>query len=297
MRGPAVLRDLALLIESGVAPREAAARIGSGGTTEALRSSLARGRTLAAALREARLASGLETGVVDVAEHAGRTADALRFAAANAEQRERRVATLSARLWLPNVVLAIAVGIAVVRAAATGAALAPVVTLAVLVIAAAIAVTRGLRALLRRDASVWLAVGWRTGLVRVSPFVRRHFEQTFYTLLAWQLESGVDPVSGSKRLAALVDAPAYRSAVRDYRRAVAGGGSVTAALESAGLLQHAELATVLRTGEAAGRLPAALQHYLSLARDRREREIEFVLTWLPRIAYVVVLVIGGALTV
>ena len=298
MRDNPVLFDLAQLLDAGIAPREAAERLrGDRGGEErslaALLTDLKRGRSLATALSAAGFATRLETEILKAAEDTGKLSEALRLVADNFEARRARASALRMRLWLPNTIVFIALAIGVVRATTAGADLSAALFVAMTIALAVAIVTQALLACARRDASRWLALGWRFGLQRTSALFGRYFEQTFYTLFAWQVESGRDYVSGAKILRSLIDTRSYRNAVDRYQTLIAAGGAVANALQQAELLVPGELATVIDVGEQSGRLAPALRHYLIHEGHRLDRATNGIFTWLPRIYYFFVLLVGA----
>lgn len=292
-----LLFDLAQLIEAGIAPAEAVTRLQSDHAsddrlTTRLAENLQRGRGLAFALSESGFASKLETEILGTAEGAGKLSEGLRFVAANFEQRRARTKTLRIRLWLPNFVLFIALAIQVIRATTAGTALSTALVSSGIIALLVVGVSQLLLIYAARDPSHWLALGWQLKFHKSSDLFRHLFEQTFYTLFVWQIDSGLDYTSGSKALASLVDCAPYRQTVNRYRQQVTRGGAVADALTRAGLLVPGELEQVIMVGEQSGRLGPALRHYLTVQGERLERVINNIYTWLPRLYYIIVLAIG-----
>ncbi len=292
-----LLFDLAQLIEAGIAPVEAIRRLQSDRVNDdhsltRLAEHLQRGRGFASALGEAGYASKLETEILSAAEGAGKLSEGLRFVATNLEQRRARTKTLRLRLWLPNFVLFIALAIQVVRTTTTDTALSAALVSAGIIALLAVGTSQLLLIYAARDPSHWLALGWRLKFHNSSDLFRHLFEQTFYTLFVWQIDSGLDYTSGSKALASLVDCASYRQAVTRYRQHVREGGAVADALTRAGLLAPGELEQVILVGEQSGRLGPALRHYLTFQGEHLERVLNNIYTWLPRLYYIIVLAIG-----
>ncbi len=299
MQDRPLLFDLAQLLEAGMAPVEAISRLQGGRAGKnrlltQLHDDLRRGHTLAAALSASGFASRVEIEILKTAETAGKTTSALRLIAANDERRRARTQSLRLRLWLPNFVLFVALALQVVRAITAGSSLGTAVIGPGIIALAIAVISQFLLAALARDASIWQSYGWRLGLHRSSALYRQYFEQTFYTLFMWQTDAGIDYAAGAKTLRSLVDCRAYRNSVTRYERQVSNGNSVTESLSSVGLLVPGELQQVMKVGEQAGRLAAALQHYLYLRGQHLERVTEQIYAWLPRIYYIIVVVIGAA---
>ena len=294
-----ILLDIAQLLEAGIAPLDAVERLHSnrGGEQRALDGlgrDLKQGRSLAAAVSAAGFATRLESEILKAAENAGKLTVALRLVAANFERRRSRAMRLRMRLWLPNTVVFIAVAIGVVRATTVGVAVSAALFNAIVIALTVTVVTQTMVAMARRDPARWLALGWRFGLQRSNALFRQYFEQTFYTLFAWQTDAGLDHVAGAKNLAGLIDTKSYSSAVGRYQRLVTAGGGVADALQRAQLMVPGELAEIFKVGEQSGRLVAALQHYLTDQGYRLEHVTASIFTWIPRIYYLIVLLIGAA---
>lgn len=299
MRDNPVLFDLAQYLDAGLDPIAAVTRVradkpGDQRALDRLRTELRRGRSLAAGLSAAGYAGKLDAAIVAVGEQAGKLEAALRTVAQRAECRRRRVAGLRMRLWLPNLVLAIALLVGIARALTAGTTLATALIDAGITAGAALAITYAVVAALSRDSTRWLQFAWRAKLFDSDTVLRRYFEHTFFTLFTWQASAGVDFVSGATALAALIDDPDYRNTVSRYRAALRRGTTVTTALENAGLLRGGELAAVIGSAEQAGRLAPALEHYLLAEGARLDRITDGVFAWLPRAYYVIVLVLGGS---
>lgn len=299
MRDNPVLFDLAQYLDAGLDPAAAVARVrtdrrGDKRALDRLSAELRRGRPLAVALSAAGYAGQLDAAIIGVGEQAGKLDAALRAVALREERRRRRAAGLRVRLWFPNVVLAIVLAIGVVRSVTAGATLLAALVNAGITALLVLAVTYAIVTTLSRDPTGWLGLAWRGKLIDSSTLLRRYFEHTFFTLFAWQTDAGVDFVSGAPALAALIDDPHYRKTVARYRASLRRGVGVTESLEIAKLLRGGELAEVIRTGEHAGRLAPALEHYLAAEGARLERVSDTVFAWVPRVYYAIVFVLGAS---
>jgi|GEM_PF-2949779 type II secretory pathway component PulF len=291
-----VLLDIAHLLEAGIAPADAVARLEAGDSRTrslltGLQADLKRGRSLAESLHRAGLANTLETEIVRAAEAAGKTDEALRLVSRRLEQRRSRAAALRTRLWLPNTLLFIGLTINVVRAVTAGASLSNAATDALGIALLIVIVTQSMLVAVRADIARALGIGWRLGLRARSTLFRHYFEQTFYTLFVWQADAGMDYAAGARNLRKLINATGYRKALDNYQRLVRAGKPATQALRDAGLLVDGELAETINVGEQSGRLVSALQHYLLGQGMRLEQSTDSIFKWLPRIYYFVVLLV------
>ena len=293
-----LLVDLSRLLEAGMAPLDAVAHLASHSTSETasldkMASALRQGRSLADAIKAAGMASQIEIEILKVAEHAGKLTEALRLTARQLEQRSTRASALRARLWLPNILLLIVVAVGVVRAVTAGQTVAQAAFAGLPVVVFALLFAWVLERAARADRTAWLSIGWSLGAHERSALFRRFFEQTFCRLLTWQIEAGVDAVSGARVLSTLLGSSRYRSAAGDYRRALAAGKPVAESIRLAGLVREGELAQVIHTGEQSGRLGDALRQYFALEDARLESVTSTIYTWLPRFYYFAIVVTGS----
>lgn len=291
------LFDIAHLLEAGIAPREAVDRL-LGDETEnptllALRAALKKGYSFSRAMALAGIAEQLESAILAVAETAGKLSEALRLVAARAEVRAQRVARIRWRFWVPNFVLLIALVTSSVRTMAEGAATTATFFNAAAIACVLVGASQLLLTWLSGDPSRRLALGWRLGLYRTSDSYRAFFEQTFFTLFAWQCNAGVDYHNGAKTLAQLIPNGDYAKRIGRYRRSINNGESVVTALRHARLLHGGELEQVMLSGETAGRLGDALEHYLDAQANRIEQLTAQIFAWLPRAYYLLVIAIAA----
>ena len=293
-----LLIDLAHLLESGVAPVDAVSRLDGRSHDEqqlcaVLQAELTRGRPLATAIAQTGIASRLEVEILKVAEQAGKLGDALRVTADHIEQRLRRRASLKARLWMPNALLVGVLVFSVVQTMTAGgsfvAALRSIIPVVVVAGGVSWMMLRGAA----RDRTGWLETGWRFGLIPRVSLLRRFHEQTFFHLLTWQMEAGVDPVSGSRVLGRLIKSGGFERAVTAYRQLLSGGATMSDALTRTKLLETGELAQVITSGEQAGRLSESLRHYFVLEDARLDVITTGFFTWMPRAYYFAVVIVGA----
>ncbi|MDA0823870.1 MAG: type II secretion system F family protein [Proteobacteria bacterium] len=299
MRENPILFDLAQLLEAGIAPVEATTRLQTDPSNDraalaTLHSDLNRGYSFAVSLQRAGFASDLETEILKTAEQAGKLSEALPLVATRYERRRLRTGSLRMRLWFPNTVMFIALLVGAIRAVTAGTTVLSAIFQITAVALVIIIVTQLLVASTSRDASRWLSFGWRIGLHRSSDLFREFFELPFFTLFAWQADAGVDPVSGAKSLATLINAPDFRRAINRYRDEITQGSTIAAALAKAALVKPGELAEVINVGEQSGRLAQSLEHYLRAQEIQLEAVTKQIFAWTPRLYYFVIVLIAGA---
>lgn len=227
-----------------------------------------RGRTLATAIKNAGFSSGLEYEILNIAETTGKLENALRFVSSRYEERHRRARELRTRLLLPNAMMIVLLLISAVYMLIVGVGFFTVLFNTIFIVLFVVVVTYALLMFTRNDATYWLSFGWQYGLQQTSVLFRRYSEYTFFTLFVWQVEAGLDYISGAKSLTTLIDAEPYKNAVNNYQKLVRAGEPVVDALLSIELIVPGELAQVIKTGEESGRMSQSLQHYLLLEQQR-----------------------------
>lgn len=165
---------------------------------DALATAFNNGKPVAGALRSDGFATVLKSEILHNAEQCGKLSDALRLVSHNVESRTLRAETLRLRLWLPNLVVFVALVFGVIRNLTTGAAIGVAITQAMLIAIIVFAFAQMTLNATKRGASKWLSLCWRLGLQNGSKLFRRFFEQTFFTPLMWPSEAGVDLISGAR---------------------------------------------------------------------------------------------------
>jgi len=156
LRDTPVLFDLAQLVDAGISPVEATRRLKADRSKaepalDALATAFSNGKPVASALRSAGFATVLESEILHNAEQCGKLSDALRLVAHNVESRTLRAETL--RLWLPNLVVFVALVVGVIRNLTTGAAIGVAITQAMLIAIVVFAFTQMTLNATKRDAS------------------------------------------------------------------------------------------------------------------------------------------------
>jgi len=292
------LIHLAKLLDVGLSPLEAVQRLRTICPDDELAIShmtrgLKLGRSIANVAHDAGFTSRLECEVLKVAENSGKLNEALHLIADNFHQRKKRTSALHTRLLLPNFIMLIILAISVVQALVTNSDIFFVLLKVILIMLFLLVFTKTLLSFVRDDATQWLSLGWRLGLQKSSILFRRYSEYTFFTLFSWQLEAGVDYISGAKTLETLINADSYRQQIRHYKKLVSEGNGVTDSLLSTDLMMPGELAQVVKTGEHSGRFSQSLMHFNIAEGLRLDQTTDTIFIWIPRIYYFVILVTGG----
>ncbi|UTW10211.1 type II secretion system F family protein [Marinobacterium rhizophilum] len=294
----AQLRSLATLLGAGIAPVQALGVMqrqfpeqaaGLGRMSRLLRG----GTSLANALTQAQALGSGACQTLQAAEAAGQLDAALRQVAACAEQQYLRIRAFKARLWLPWVVLVIALlAGCLIRLQTPGASLPGVFFDLGLSLGWVALVTVLLLYLLQLDRMHWLSWGWRWKLqgTRLYALV---YECHFFGLLFWALNAGIDCAQALGNASAFLRNPDYQRAVRRAEILAAGGESLTAALQQAGLVLSVEMTQLLDSAEQAGRIAPAIEHQLGILQQRLELRTQSLYEWLPRFYYLLVLGVAG----
>lgn len=291
------LTHLAQLLDAGIAPLEACIRLEricehDKRAIRVIHRDVLLKRGLASGIHRAGYCSHLEYGLIRVAESSGKLGGALRFISSNLEKRQQRAKKLRVRLLLPISTLLIMLLINAVVSVTKEIPLSTVLTHVALAIIAVIISTRLLLINAHQDASLWLRLGFALKLNETSKLFQRYFEYFFFTLFTWQIEAGVDYISGSKVLQNLISAKYYVNSIEKYQQLISAGNGVTSALLQTHLIKTAELEQVAVTGEKSGRFSQALQHYLIAEGQRLDSTTDTIFTWLPRIYYFIVIFYG-----
>lgn len=151
-------------------------------------------------------------------------------------------------------------------------------------------VTRLIYLLLEIDIFYFLAGAWqRPVLINNVSALKRLFEYYWYSLLAAQLEAGIDPVHALMNLYDLFPSTLLRSHTRACQRNLEKGSSLVAALSHAQLILTSEMKQTLWTGEKTGLLAPTLKYHLELEEKRLEVVASTFFEWLPRLYYVMAL--------
>lgn len=291
------LTHLAQLLDAGIAPLEACIRLEKicehdKRAIRVIHRDVLLKRGLASGIHRAGFCSHLEHELIRVAESSGKLGDALRFISDNLLKRQQRTKKLRTQMVLPISTLLIMLLINVVVSITAEIPLSTILINVVLTIIAVITVTKLLLLAARQDASRWLSIGWILNLNQTSTLLQRYFEYFFFTLFTWQIEAGIDYISGSKALSSFIFAKSYKNTILEYQQLISAGNGVTASLLQTHLISTAELEQVAVTGEKSGRFSQALQHYLISEGNRLESTSDTILTWLPRIYYLIVISYG-----
>lgn len=118
---------------------------------------------------------------------------------------------------------------------------------------------------------------------------KRLFEYYWYSLLAAQLDAGIDPVHALINLYNLFPSVVLKRRTRICQRSLENGSSLVLALSHAQLILTDEMKQVLWAGEKSGLLASTLKYHLELEEQSIEVTTATFYEWLPRLYYVMAL--------
>lgn len=150
--------------------------------------------------------------------------------------------------------------------------------------------TRLIYRMLDADIFSVLASAWqRPLLIRNVRVLKRLFEYYWYSLLAAQLDAGIDPVHALMNLHDLFPSSLLKRSTRACQRSLEKGSSLVAALSQGQLILTSEMKQTLWTGEKTGRLAPTLKYHLALEEKHLEVATATFYEWLPRFYYLMAL--------
>ena len=276
-----LLESLGRMLGAGLPAARAAATLAPASgpartATRTLRMQLEDGRSVAAALRRAKLISPLETLQLEHAEQAGRVDTALSRMADQDAARITRARQLRNKLIAPGAILVVALLASPLPKLVAGTltwagyALRAVLPLAVI---AALAVV--IRRLLPRAGQ-----RFHEALPVVGPLLRRRARLESLVSLHGLLDAGVPAIDALAAMAPESDQMTF--AHGELR----GGASVAAALRDAGVIDGQGGYARVDSGEHAGRLVEALARHVAEAEADQAGREALLAEWVPRLVYV-----------
>lgn len=201
-------------------------------------------------------------------------------------QKHERNQKLKTQLKLSQAVIVIGLIAGVALTAAKGGSyFYGIVGLIVVVI-----MTKMIYRLLDVDIFYFLARAWQQPLlIKKVNIVKRLFEYYWYSLLAAQLDAGIDPVHALMNLHDLFPSALLQRNTRACQRSLEKGSSMVIALSQAQLILTSEMKQTLWTGEKTGLLAPTLKYHLELEAKQLEVVVTTFYEWLPRFYYVMAL--------
>lgn len=292
-----VLREFAVLVESGMPVLDALRSMsrrhrGLATVLPDILAGIQRGFQLGDVLLIAHAVSRQDAFQLNIAERSGILAEALREIADRHERRNVRQSRLAGRLHLSRFVALVMVGVGMVVEFNAGELLAAVVAGGFLKLVLVFLLLSLLEKAAGLDASTWLSLAWRWKLVARWRRLQAVFEHYFFTIVRWQLAAGIPARDAVSAAAECLEAEDFRSKAGTAAMDLQAGMSFHDAMLGNDLLFTADLDQVIYSGETAGRLEQSLAQYQELQEVHIGLAIEGLLDWLPRLAYLLVILIA-----
>ncbi len=270
-------RQFATLINAGIAPAQAILSLAtSGGETSKalvrLAKDLSAGMEISVAFAKAQLITRQEQQLIQIAAFSGKLAPTLKFIADTLEVRQKRMKKCKREVWLPVAIMIVVLIVEMVFHVITGH------NNLLFALIGCVGILAGVLMLIRLtlyglqlDSVHWLSLGWKMGFQYRLPLFQKFFEQYFYTIFVWQIESGIDFQNSVRQMEKLLKSGGYEEIAKNCQRLLKQGENVVDALSRSGLILTDVLQQVMNTGEQSGRLVEILRHHLQL--QHREHEI------------------------
>ncbi|MDX5374020.1 MAG: type II secretion system F family protein [Pseudomonadaceae bacterium] len=140
----------------------------------------------------------------------------------------------------------------------------------------------------RRQQAAARPNAWLGRVPLIGPVVRRRNLRDFCESLGLLLEAGVPMLDALPKALATLDDAALRHDFGTLLHVVRGGHALAQAMQPLEFPGKAQLAALVRSGEASGTLPATLLGYAEREIARLADLQRQLATWLPRLAYLLV---------
>ncbi|QKE62168.1 type II secretion system F family protein [Aquipseudomonas campi] len=261
---------------------------------EAMLRLLTQGRDLAAAGQKSGLFTPLEVTLLQAAQSAGSPARVYERLAEHYAHKVTQAKALQSRLLLPAAVLVLALLIQPLPSLVAGnlslfgylwGVLQPLLILTALILC-------GRQWLQRLERPAALRAGARDAwLLRVPLFGQAHARRNtrdFFESLGLMLEAGLPMFEALPKACATLSNSQLRSDFLGLQQRVQAGAPLAQAILPLDFPGKPQLASLIRTGEASGTLPATLLAYAARESLALADFQEQLATWLPRLVYVAV---------
>ena len=246
-----------------------------------------RGKSLSQSLKQTDSIVSSDFTILNIAEKSGKLPKGLNAIAKRRRDWIQKLDNLKANLLLPKVILLIG---------AFAGLFVRVLSVEQTIFVALIEITTALiftwllilltAWLIERDGLLWLSLGWRLPFFR-SRFLTYQlaFEDAFYRLLSWQIESGIAPDQAFKASKSLLSASDYQSKIESAARKAQKGDSISNIL--APLILTKPLYRVIVTAEQVGSWDRAVIHHLDQQKKVLALKADAFFKWLPRFYYLI----------
>jgi type II secretory pathway component PulF len=284
------LRELATLLDAGVAPAEALGKtsvmeLPAGKTAQR---QLRQGHSLSVVFGRSLMPHAADRTMLMAAEAGGFVPSQLKKLAQLAEARAKRVAQLQVRWRLFMLVLAIAwLAGTVVAYFSPEVHLFGGVLVNTFMCTVILMVCRWINFLMFQDSWWWLDTMVRLGQLH-NPLGQQLMLAHWLQLLSLQLSAGLDAAMSLRNMVGLVPFSAFKASVRRTEALVVSGRSITYALMEANLVSGSAVVAPLHAGEQSGRLVEAMQQAATLAEQSLRERTDSLVFWAPKVMYVFV---------
>jgi type II secretory pathway component PulF len=297
-KNAAFLRNFATLLDAGVTPVEAVKSLQEKHDTQSTQlnvicQGLGQGESIAHVLEKSKLLEPHTIALIKIAEQAGKITLSLKFIAQQVEKHQSRMQQLKHKLWLPWVLLIIAVFASVLLQALSNSFTLADLSSSLFPLLFVAFATWLFFLFLQTSPLYWLSLLWGSALIKSIRYLRWLFEYNWFTQLLWQTETGINYESAIKNSAGLLNSPRYQRDIRHCQQLLKQGNSLSSALEQSHLLISIRSKQILQSAEYAGRLESGIKHQLALREASLEQATSFIFEWLPRIYYLLIIVIIG----
>lgn len=290
--------QLAAMEKAGLPADRALATVqlpgGGQSRVEAMLRLLTQGRDLAAAGQKSGLFTPLEVTLLQAAQSAGSPARVYERLAVHYAHKVTQAKALRSRLLLPAAVLVLALLIQPLPGLVAGSlslfgylwgVLRPLLMLIALVLC-------GRQLLLRLERPAALRAGaldgWLLGVPLFGQAHARRNTRDFFESLGLMLEAGLPMFAALPKACATLSNSQLRRDFLALQQRVQAGAPLAQAILPLDFPGKPQLASLIRTGEASGTLPATLLAYAARESLALADFQEQLATWLPRLVYVAV---------
>lgn len=284
------------MLGAGLSASHALRTLNSNGTDARLTRAtglVERGVGLSDALLRAQYLNAYDFQILAVSESAGRLAAGFSFLAERRSRWLQLLSSLRAAMWMPIAVLLIgALAGVFIRMFRFGESLwvasLPIGQSVVLTLIGFYIVAW----LLRNDSLRWLSWLWPCRFIRERSITyQMAFEQVFLRMFTWQLNAGVPADRAASACRLMLNNQSFQQVMQRVSHELSTGVEIPQSLHNNRLIFSAPMTATMQVGVLAGRWQSAVEHQLSLHKDLLEQRAQVFFKWLPKVAYVVVLVV------
>jgi type II secretory pathway component PulF len=283
--------ELATLCDAGLSVIEAAKKVLTYQTNKAawvkVIQDLQSGKALNKALADNQFINQYEQTLLSVAETSGHLVEGLKTIGNHYAKRQTRVKGLKIRLYLPFIVIIIAVIASSILSLiqAPQESVSHIILNACFWIAISLLSTRLLLKLMLMDASSWLRL--------MSCFKNTHWytmqsQYIIFSAILWQIKAGIDFKSAFDKTAKIIKGTRLTQKLKQTSYYCGQGMSVSKSIHKAALPITDDFAQLLLTAEQSGKWHETVERYLKLQEVELDNKIETVFNMSPRLYYLVV---------